>query len=309
MRQWRVGSFSMALILIFLGIGLIATHFYETTKAFELVITWWPLALILLGAEILVAGFLSRNDQLPLKYDGWSIFLVIILFLFCLGNYTLYYSGVIPEIREAIAISEHSCPVPDLEIDLAGINRVLVSSRGGDLELHSISGNKLTILGLAAIPASTPEAARELAEATGAETRVIRDTLYIRIDPVAGQNNIFRGSSSRSSWALFIPAAATLELDASDYYSSIALNLDSLKAPWSIENRGPVRVNLSPGLDLSLYGSVPRSRENLTGNAGWSYSTGEETAGSAGEIRLGQGRWPLQISSGETIEANIRRIK
>ena len=58
MRQWRVGSFSMGLILILAG-----------------------------------------NEQFKFKYDGWPIFLMIVLFLFCLGSCSLSYSGVIPHIR------------------------------------------------------------------------------------------------------------------------------------------------------------------------------------------------------------------
>lgn len=317
MRQWRVGSFSMGLILILLGVGLIVTHFSEAPEALQFAITWWPLALILLGAEILAAGWLSRSKELQLRYDGWSIFLVIVLFLLCLGNYTLYYSGVIPAVREALTLTMHSCPVPEKEIDLDGIDKVLISARGGDLELYSVPGKKLTILGLATIPADSSAAAAELAGKAGADTMTVGDTLYIRINPVPGQNNIFRGDRGSTSWALFVPAAVTLALDSSGAYSSIALSLDALKAPWSIENEGPVRVSLSPDLDLALYGTVPCYRENLAGDAEWSYSAEEEDSGddgspsqkTAGEIVLGQGRWPLHISSGETIEANIRRLR
>ena len=103
MRQWRVGSFSMGLILVLLGVGLIVDHYSAAHKALELVITWWPLALILLGIEILAVGFLSRNEQFKIKYDGWSIFLMIILFFFCLGSYALSLQRCASPDPEALA--------------------------------------------------------------------------------------------------------------------------------------------------------------------------------------------------------------
>jgi len=78
---------------VLLGVGLIIDHFSGNLKALELVTNWWPLALILLGTETLAVGFLSRNEQFKIRYDGWSILLTIILVFFCLGSYALSYSG------------------------------------------------------------------------------------------------------------------------------------------------------------------------------------------------------------------------
>lgn len=316
MRQWRVGSFSMGLILVFLGAGLIVDHFSLAHKALDLVIIWWPLALILFGAEILASGFLSRNEQFKIKYDGWSIFLMIILFFFCLGSYTLSYSGVLPQIREALAFSDYPCSIPDQEISLVGINKVIISSRGGELELHNTpDDDKMTILGQATIPAATGEAAGKLAEQGQAEIKKVGDSLFVQINHVPGQNNIFRHRLSESGRAIFIPADITLEVTGSGYDNSITLSLDSLNAGWTIDNSGPVRVNLSPDLDVLLSGSVSWSRSNLTGNIDWEYTTEEEDPDSyphqraSGKFRLGRGSWPLVISSSQTIEANIRKVQ
>lgn len=313
MRQWRVGSFSMGLILVLLGVGLLIDRFSGAPRALELVINWWPLALILLGAEILAVGFLSRNEQFKIKYDGWSILLMIVLFFFSLGSYALAYSGVIPQIQEALSISEHRCTIPDQEVDLTGINKVIISSfQGEDLELHSIPGSKMTILGQAAIRASSAETAEDLSRRAGVDIKTIGDTLFVQTIPVPGQNNIFRHNYSRSNRAFFVPAGVSLEISSAGYDSSITLSLDSLEAPWSIENGGPVRVNLSPDLDLTLLGTVSWSRENLTGNADWEYTSVEEDPDNyqhqraTGKIELGQGRWPLLIYSEQRIEANLR---
>lgn len=310
MRQWRVGSFSMGLILALLGIGLIIDRFSGTPKALELVVIWWPLALILLGAEILAVGFLSRNEQFKLKYDGWSILLVIVLFFFCLGSYALSYSGVVPQVREAISLAEYSCAIPDQEANLAGIKKVIITSREGDLTLHSVPGDKLTILGQAAIWASTLEAADKLAGEARVKLITFGDTLHVQINQVPEYRNIFRQRHSQADRVIFIPAGISLEITNPDFpQSRITLYLNSLAAPWSIDTAGPVRVNLFPELDLMFYGSAC-SIENLAGNTDWEYSSEENPkVGSyqkvSGKIRLGSGRWPLVISSKQDIEVNL----
>ena len=310
MRQWRAGSFSMGLILILLGVGLIIDRFSGAPRAFELVLTWWPLALILLGMEILAAGFLSRNEQFKIQYDGWSILLMIVLFFFCLGNYALSASGVIPQIQEALSFAEFTCTLPDQEIDLAGIKKVIVSSRESDLELQSVPGGKLTIFGQADIRASSIETAEKLARHAEAEVRTVGDTLYIQAGGVPGQGNIFRSNYSRTGRLIFVPAGIPLEVTCTGFGGSTILRLDSLEAPWSIDSGGSVRAYLSPDLDLTLTGSASWSRDSLTGNAGWVYTSdpdSEHGARSAtGTIKLGEGRWPLLISSDDRIEVNIQ---
>lgn len=314
MRQWRVGSFSMGLILVLLGIGLLIDRFSGTPKALELVVTWWPLALILLGIEILAVGFLSRNEQFKIKYDGWSILLTIVLFFFCLGSYALSYSGVLPQIREALSLTEHSCAIPDQETNLAGIKKVVISSREGDLELHSISGEKLTVLGQATIRASSAEAAAELARQARAEIKTVGDTLFIQTNRVPERNNIFMSNYSKSARAIFVPAGISLEVIRPHTGSNTTLSLDSLAASWSVDSGGPVRINLAPDLDLTLSGSVPWSRENLTGNADWEYTSEEDPDNgphqkASGKIKLGEGRWPLVVFSEQSIEANLRPVQ
>lgn len=314
MRQWRVGSFSMGLILVLLGVGLLIEPFGSASRSLELVLNWWPLALILLGAEIIAASLLTPKLQFKLKYDGWSIVLVAVLIVFCLATYALSYTGVIPEVREALSIAEHSCTIPDQEIDLAGVKKLILSARGSNLELHTISGDKLTILGQATIMAPSAEAARELAKEAEAEVKKVGDKLYIQINPVPGHGNIFRSSRGSSGRAIFIPHHLALELSCSGYEDDIKLNLDALTAPWSVASEGPVRVNLVPHLDIILSGSVSWSRESLTGNAGWEYTSEEDPGrgpyqGASGKITLGQGRWSLAIFSKQSIEANILQVQ
>ena len=87
------------------------------------------------------------------------------------------------------------------------------------------------------------------------------------------------------------------------------LSLDLLEAPWSIRGAGPVRVNLYPELDLTLYGTVSWSRDNLSGNVNWEFEPAEDAEEHRerynGKARLGDGLWPLVIYGEGSIEAYL----
>jgi hypothetical protein len=78
MRQWRVGTISMGLLLIAVGILMISGKImgYEHI---ENIIKYWPVILILLGSEILANVYFSKDPQPKVKYDVLSIFFVIII--------------------------------------------------------------------------------------------------------------------------------------------------------------------------------------------------------------------------------------
>lgn len=84
MKTHKVGTITFGCILILLGILLIV-HLFMPTLTYTAILNYWPITLIALGIEILVANF--RSAKVAFTYDGWAIFLmfVIIGFTMCLG--------------------------------------------------------------------------------------------------------------------------------------------------------------------------------------------------------------------------------
>lgn len=78
MRQWRVGTLSMGLLLIAAGIIMILGKIISFNHI-ENIVKWWPVILILLGSEILANVYFSKDPQPKVKYDLLSIFFVIII--------------------------------------------------------------------------------------------------------------------------------------------------------------------------------------------------------------------------------------
>ncbi|MDD3889484.1 MAG: hypothetical protein PHR65_06145, partial [Syntrophomonadaceae bacterium] len=78
MRQWRVGTLSMGLLLIVLGAGLIFAQ-VNKVAVIDVLLNWWPLLFILLGAEVLVQIGLNKDEVIKVKYDIFSIIIVFII--------------------------------------------------------------------------------------------------------------------------------------------------------------------------------------------------------------------------------------
>jgi membrane-bound ClpP family serine protease len=80
MRRWRVGTFSMGVLLILVGALLMMGEFQQISKI-KLLYTWWPVILIILGLEVLAHVYLSKEEHPVAKYDGFSIFIILLIII------------------------------------------------------------------------------------------------------------------------------------------------------------------------------------------------------------------------------------
>lgn len=98
MKTKRVGTVSMALVLIFFGILLLMSQFMMIS-AFELFIRFWPVILIVLGSEVLYYLYRNSEEEVKIKYDIFSIFIVIFILLVNISIYGLMETGVMDLIK------------------------------------------------------------------------------------------------------------------------------------------------------------------------------------------------------------------
>jgi uncharacterized membrane protein len=84
MRQWRVGTISMGVLLIVVGFVCFLANLTGNFMLIRTVLNLWPTVLILLGIEVLTYSFFLKVDSPRIRYDGFSIFIImLILFLSC----------------------------------------------------------------------------------------------------------------------------------------------------------------------------------------------------------------------------------
>ncbi|MCM1158085.1 MAG: DUF5668 domain-containing protein [Bacteroidales bacterium] len=84
MKTHKVGTITFGCVLIVLGILLIL-HLFIPALTYTAILNYWPVTLILLGIEILMANF--RSEKVTFTYDGWSILLMFMVlgFTMCMG--------------------------------------------------------------------------------------------------------------------------------------------------------------------------------------------------------------------------------
>ncbi len=97
MKAKRVGTISMALVLIFFGIMLLMSQFMFIS-AIELFIKLWPAILIIIGLEVLYYIY-KNGEEIKIKYDVFSIFIVILILLTNIAIYGLMETGVMDLIK------------------------------------------------------------------------------------------------------------------------------------------------------------------------------------------------------------------
>ncbi|NLY46274.1 MAG: hypothetical protein GX053_09855 [Tissierella sp.] len=96
----RVGTISMALVLIGFGLVLFIGQFSQIS-AVELSIKLWPGILMLLGGELLYCGYRRQKDKddIVIKYDVFSVFIVTSILIVNIGLYGLMETGILDYIK------------------------------------------------------------------------------------------------------------------------------------------------------------------------------------------------------------------
>ncbi|MDD2494812.1 MAG: hypothetical protein PHE29_06420 [Tissierellia bacterium] len=86
----------MAIVLIGFGILLLIAQFSKSS-AVELAVKLWPGILILIGVEILYFVNERKNgsEDIIIKYDVFSIFIVTIIVIVNIGIYGLMETGIL----------------------------------------------------------------------------------------------------------------------------------------------------------------------------------------------------------------------
>jgi len=84
----RVGTFTAGIVFIMFGVMFLLRTIFPIIN-FSLILSLWPLILVFLGIEIIVAYIINKEEQM--KYDASAIVLIIILSFFAMGMATMEF--------------------------------------------------------------------------------------------------------------------------------------------------------------------------------------------------------------------------
>lgn len=145
MRRWRVGNISMAAILIVAGVLLLVSNFTDLNFGKAIAIGW-PIIMILLGIEMLLYLYFSKDEKPRIQFDGLSIFFVCLILvgsLIAYGVTAVFQSDVTKVwLEERMDRYQYSVAVSD-KIDASDATTLTLDDQSADVKI--IPSNQLRV--------------------------------------------------------------------------------------------------------------------------------------------------------------------
>jgi hypothetical protein len=305
MRTWRVGTFSMGASLIFLGLFLFFSKFLGLNLA-EVLMAWWPVLLVVLGVEILVYLFLSRQEQPVLKYDFLSIFFVGLIGTAGIIFAVLSSAGVMGKVEEVMAKEVRSYDLPAFSYKTDdSIKRVVVRSVGYDMTVEATEDKAVSMFGTYRV-----ETAKKTALLKNADDIVTAnqkgDTLYLNFKMLPDEMGPFNSQGIVAA-TILVPNDVKLEVVGNN--DSLSLKPRTLVNDWNIESSSAVTVDVMKNSNMTV---KTVGVDQLSGKE-WKITEepkGEEldAAGPKNAVyQSGDGKYLIHISNAYEVKLNINQ--
>ena len=313
MRTWRVGSISMGASLLFLGIFLLFSELLKWDSVYVLT-GWWPVLLIVLGAEILVYLYLSKQEKPIVKYDFLSILFVAVIGTVGIGFTVLQATGLMGQIQTFFDSEMKTVDLPTYNHQVGDdVKRIVVDSSHYPITVETVTGKEVSVFGTyrGAFKADRPFLSKPedylLTTQKG-------DTLYIRLKGLP-ESNGWRQSGQEIQATLVIPASKSLEI--SSNYNEVTLKPRTLSSSWEVSSSSIVNLVLPSSEDLTINAE---NVGNIHGeNAKWQFTKQANAQDSEAEginddgiptksatLKIGNGQHPITISNADQVNISIR---
>ncbi|MBM7654257.1 hypothetical protein [Neobacillus cucumis] len=305
MRTWRVGTFSMGASLIMLGLFLFFSKFLGLQLA-EVLMAWWPVLLVVLGGEILIYLFLSRQEQPFLKYDFLSIFFVGLIGTAGIIFAVLSSTGVMGKVEDVMAREVRSYNLPNFNYKTDdSIKRVVVRTVGYDMTVEATESKEVSMFGTYRV-----ETAKKTALLKNAQDIVTAnqkgDTLYLNFKMLPEDAGLFHSQGILAA-TLLIPNHLKLEVVGNT--DSLSLKPRTITNDWNIDSTSDVTVNVLKNSNLSV---ETTDVEQLQGKE-WNIK--EEPKGSDelnatlknAVYQSGEGKYRIHISNAYDVNLNANQ--
>ncbi|OLS40924.1 hypothetical protein [Bacillus sp. MRMR6] len=248
MRTWRVGTFSMGASLIFLGIFLFVSKLSGFNLA-HVMMGWWPLLLIVLGAEILLYLLFSGQEKPVLKYDILSILFIGVLGTVGIGFAILSTSGIMGKVEEVVAREERSFSLPDFSYQTdESIKRVVLRPASYQLTIEATDEAEVSMFGTYRTQASRDKVIVSQVDEYVSATKK-GDTLYVNVKTLPNETGPFY-SHQEVAATILIPKDMKLEVIGNG--NQFNLKPRALENDWSIHSASSLDIEVEKESDLRI---------------------------------------------------------
>ncbi|AYV69273.1 MULTISPECIES: hypothetical protein [Niallia] len=234
MRTWRVGTFSMGLSLVFLGVFLLFTQFFDW-KIVTVLKVWWPIILVILGIEILLYLFSSKQEKPYLSFDLFSIIIVGIIGTAGIAMVFLQSSGIMDLVEQGLKREEVTSDLPEFNYAMKDdIKRIVIESdnRQNPITIEGTNDDVLSLFGTYRAVQSKKEDVLKPEDYLLVSQK--GDTLFIRLKQLPYRVSEFYRDYASINTTILVPTSK--KLDIIDLQNDITVNPRNLKNNWTINN-------------------------------------------------------------------------
>lgn len=203
MNQWKVGTLSMGLLLIALGILLLGNTFWDISIT-QIIAYGWPIILIILGIEVIAYSFFKKDR--PIKFDIISIIILILALMFTFTIYALQETGITSLIRGSINGQSYTFNINEsLELP-ESVDEIIIDAPNGEFNItgSNSDSSKANIDGTIRIGASSKAEAEKFFNDIFT-IKISGNQAIIRIEQI-NRNNWFNGWTLESDLNISIPS-------------------------------------------------------------------------------------------------------
>lgn len=313
MRTWRVGTISMGASLLFLGLFLLITQFTDVSLT-HIMISWWPIILVVLGIEILLYLFMTKKEKPVLKYDFLSIFFVGIIGMVGIGFMILSSVGLLDIVDESLSREERTFDLPELTESLtSNIKRVVVNAQHYPLEIESTPSMEVSTFGT--FTASVVKGEKLISEVEDyLSIHKKGDTLFLKLKNLPTESTMFNHYYPQVNTTLLIPEGVQLEVNGQG--NSISAKPRAMKNNWVIANASSVDLMVEENSNLSI--SAEEVEQLLGKDVEWVIDTkqvstmvngteiiDENRFFQNGMYKIGEGTYRINIINAHQVSLNI----
>lgn len=272
MRTWRVGTFSMGLSLVFLGVFLLFTQFFDW-KILTVLKVWWPIILVILGIEILLYLFSSKQEKPYLSFDLFSIIIVGIIGSAGIAMVFLQSSGVMDIVEQGLKREEVTSDLPEFNYAMKDdIKRIVIESdnQQNPITIEGTNDDVLSLFGTyRAVQSKKKDVLKPedylLVSQKG-------DTLFIRLKQLPYRVSEFYKDYASMNTTILVPTSK--KLDIVDLQNDITVNPRDLKNNWTINNVPQIDLILDETKNVKV--SVDDTLINNREQEDWEFPNKEE---------------------------------
>ncbi|MGO4111499.1 hypothetical protein [Paenibacillus sp. YAF4_2] len=206
MREWRVGSLSMGITLLLIGIS-IAISIWSGTDALRMLLWVTPVVFILLGAELLIHLKFAGKKHPVMRYDWMSMFYVAVIGGGSLMMAAFASTGLLDEVRDQLQMTERTAIVQSEPVTVsAGVKKIVVQSLR-PIQLDQGESRNVQLLGQVQYWSPKPLKQPEQMVATN----MVGSTMYVLINGFEHKDGAIGSENINQELTLVLPQEIEVE--------------------------------------------------------------------------------------------------